>query len=35
MATSAPLFIAGSLKICYDLLLYKSFRAIKPPEEAS
>jgi MFS family permease len=30
---SAPFFIAGSLKIVYDLLLYKSFSAIKPPEE--
>jgi MFS family permease len=30
---SAPFFIAGTLKIVYDLLLYKSFRAIKPPEE--
>lgn len=31
---NAPFFIAGSLKIVYDLLLYRSFRAIKPPEEA-
>ncbi len=30
---SAPFFIAGSLKIVYDLLLYKSFSSIKPPEE--
>jgi MFS family permease len=30
----APFFIAGTLKIIYDLLLYKSFSATKPPEEA-
>jgi MFS family permease len=30
---SAPFFLAGGLKICYDLLLYRSFRRIKPPEE--
>ena len=28
-----PFFLAGSLKIVYDLALYRSFRAIKPPEE--
>jgi MFS family permease len=28
-----PFFLAGSLKIIYDLLLFRSFRAIKPPEE--
>src|SRR5512135_961452 len=28
-----PFFIAGGLKIVYDLLLYRSFRAAKPPEE--
>ena len=31
---NAPFFIAGALKIVYDLLLYKGFSAIKPPEEA-
>jgi MFS family permease len=31
---NAPFFVAGTLKIAYDLLLYKSFRATKPPEEA-
>jgi uncharacterized membrane-anchored protein YitT (DUF2179 family) len=31
---NAPFFIAGALKIAYDLLLYKSFSATKPPEEA-
>jgi len=30
---SAPFFLAGGLKIIYDLLLYRSFRNIKPPEE--
>jgi MFS family permease len=28
-----PFVIAGSLKIVYDLLLYRSFRAHRPPEE--
>jgi MFS family permease len=28
-----PFLISGGLKIVYDLLLYRSFRAIKPPEE--
>ncbi len=32
---SAPFFLAGGLKIAYDLLLYRSFRAMKPPEEKS
>jgi MFS family permease len=30
---SAPFFIAGTLKIVYDLLLYKAFVAVQPPEE--
>ncbi|HSK86889.1 MAG TPA: MFS transporter, partial [Anaerolineales bacterium] len=30
---SAPFFLSGGLKIIYDLLLYREFRAIKPPEE--
>ena len=30
---SAPFFLAGGLKLVYDFLLYRSFRAIKPPEE--
>ncbi len=30
---SAPFFLAGGLKIVYDLSLYRSFRALKPPEE--
>jgi MFS family permease len=28
-----PFFISGGLKIIYDLMLYRSFSAIKPPEE--
>ena len=28
-----PFFLAGGLKIVYDGLLYRSFRALKPPEE--
>jgi MFS family permease len=30
-----PFFIAGTLKIAYDLLLYRQFVAIQPPEEDS
>jgi MFS family permease len=30
---SAPFVLAGALKSVYDLALYGSFRAIKPPEE--
>ena len=30
---SAPFFLAGGLKIIYDLLLYRSFSRLKPPEE--
>jgi MFS family permease len=30
---SAPFFFAGALKIIYDLTLFFSFRALKPPEE--
>jgi MFS family permease len=28
-----PFFIAGVLKIAYDLLLYRAFVAVRPPEE--
>ena len=31
---AAPFLIAGGLKIVYDLLLYRSFRTMKTPEEA-
>jgi len=30
---SAPFFLSGGLKIIYDLLLYRSFSQLKPPEE--
>lgn len=30
---SAPFFLAGGLKIIYDLLLYRNFRRLPPPEE--
>jgi MFS family permease len=32
---SAPFFLSGGLKIVYDLLLFREFRAVKPPEENS
>jgi MFS family permease len=30
---SVPFFLAGGLKIVYDLALYRSFQAVRPPEE--
>ncbi len=30
---NVPFFIAGGLKIAYDLVLYRAFRALRPPEE--
>src|ERR1700730_17876946 len=30
---NVPFFIAGTLKIIYDLLVYYSFRKLRPPEE--
>lgn len=30
---SVPFFLAGGLKIAYDLILYGNFRALRPPEE--
>ena len=30
---SFPFFLSGGLKIVYDVLLYRSFKALKPPEE--
>jgi MFS family permease len=33
MLFNAPFFIAGGLKIIYDLLLFREFRSVKPPEE--
>lgn len=32
---SAPFFLAGGLKIIYDLILYRLFQSVKPPEEKS
>src|SRR5207248_11567981 len=32
-AFSAPLFVGGAAKVAYDVLLYRSFRGLKPPEE--
>jgi hypothetical protein len=28
-----PFLLAGGLKIVYDLLLYRSFHGVRPPEE--
>jgi hypothetical protein len=28
-----PLFLVGGLKIAYDLLLYRAFATVRPPEE--
>lgn len=33
LSFSAPLIVGGSTKISYDLLLYRSFRRVKAPEE--
>ena len=30
---SVPFFVAGGLKVVYDLALWRGFRALKPPEE--
>ncbi len=30
---NAPFFLTGGLKIAYDLLLFREFRSVKPPEE--
>ncbi len=35
LALASPLFLGGGTKIAYDLLLYFSFRRIKPPEEGN
>jgi MFS family permease len=35
-ATAAiPFFLAGGLKILYDLLIYRDFRSVRPPEESA
>jgi MFS family permease len=33
-ALAAPLWIGGGAKIAYDLLLYRAFRHLRPPEES-
>src|SRR5215469_3889689 len=33
VALATPLFLGGSLKIAYDIMLYSAFRRLKPPEE--
>jgi predicted MFS family arabinose efflux permease len=30
---AAPFLLSGAIKIVYDLLLFRRFRAVKPPEE--
>jgi MFS family permease len=32
---SVPFFLAGGMKILYDVLLFRSFKAHKPPEEGA
>ena len=32
-ALGIPFFVAGGLKIAYDLLVYRAFRDVRPPEE--
>jgi MFS family permease len=32
---NVPFFLAGGLKIVYDLLLYRAFVAVRPPEEGA
>jgi MFS family permease len=34
LSFSAPLLVGGGAKIVYDMLLFKSFRQLRPPEEA-
>jgi predicted MFS family arabinose efflux permease len=35
VALGMPLVLGASLKIAYDVLLYRAFRRVKPPEEAA
>lgn len=32
---NVPFFLAGTLKIVYDVILYRQFAAVRPPEEAN
>jgi len=34
-ALGVPFFIAGGLKIAYDLVIYRTFKDVRPPEEAA
>ncbi len=34
-ATGAPFFIAGGVKIVYDLLIYAAFRRVELPDTSS
>ena len=31
---SVPFLLAGAIKIAYDLLLWRGFRSLSPPEES-
>jgi hypothetical protein len=33
VALAGPLVIGGLLKISYDVILYRAFRHVRPPEE--
>ena len=33
VAMATPLFLGGSIKIAYDIMLYSAFRRLKPLEE--
>jgi MFS family permease len=33
LSFSAPLVIGGGMKVSYDLVLYRAFRTVRPPEE--
>lgn len=33
LSEASPLFLGGGIKILYDLLLYRAFRRVRPPEE--
>jgi hypothetical protein len=33
LALGTPLLIGAGMKIAYDLLLWRAFRGLKPPEE--
>jgi MFS family permease len=35
LGLALPIFVAGSMKIAYDLLLWRAFRHVRPPEEST